>query len=62
MILPKDRTAQKTVQLACGILRVFQAVFWFWTFFTSQTLSTPAHKQLTQTVETVEKVQKCGKT
>jgi len=44
------KTAQQSVQLTCGILRVLQAFFPASGFFCSQALSTPAHTQLTPTV------------
>jgi len=44
--------AQQSVQLTCGSLRGLEAFFWLWVFSTSQTLSTPAHTPLTQTVGT----------
>jgi len=42
--------AQQSVHPTCGILRDLQAFFWLWAFSTSQTLSTPAHTRVTQTV------------
>jgi hypothetical protein len=36
--------------LTCGSLRGLQAFFWLRVFSTSQTLSTPAHMQITQIV------------
>ena len=42
--------AQQSVHLTCGSLRVLQAFFWLRAFSTSQALSTPAHKQVMQTV------------
>jgi hypothetical protein len=38
------------VHPTCGILRGLQAFFWLRVFSTSQTLSTPAHTRVTQTV------------
>jgi hypothetical protein len=43
-------TAQQSVHPTCGSLRDLQAFFWLWVFSTSQTLSTPAHTRVTQTV------------
>jgi len=42
--------AQQSVHPTCGILRDLQAFFWLRAFSTSQTLSTPAHTRVTQTV------------
>jgi hypothetical protein len=44
------KAPQQSVQRTGGSLRVFQAFFWRWFFPTSQTLSTPTHPPLTQTV------------
>ena len=44
------KASQQSVHPTCGILRDLQAFFWLWAFSTSQTLSTPAHTRVTQTV------------
>ena len=44
------RAFQQSVHLTCGSLRGLQAFFWLRAFSCSQTESTPAHKQVTQTV------------
>ena len=48
--LAQINVAQHRVHLTCGSLRGLGAFFWLRVFSTSQSLSTPAHTQVTQTV------------
>ena len=49
------KASQQSVHLTCGILRHFQAFFSLRVFSCSQTESTPAHTQVTQTVGLLKK-------
>jgi hypothetical protein len=50
IVLVSIKVAQQSVHLTCGSLRGLQAFFWLRVFPTSQATTTPAHKQVTQTV------------
>jgi len=50
VVLVSGQATQQSVHLTCGSLRDLQAFFWLRVFSTSQTLSTPAHLRVTQTV------------
>jgi hypothetical protein len=49
-VLENQKASQQSMHLTSGILRHFQAVSAFPTFFRAQAESTPAHPQVTQTV------------